>query len=43
MQKEFYQIASKTDSRKIAEFLSKDDQLRLSTANRTTTNTCLSS
>ncbi|MHC4622717.1 MAG: IS256 family transposase [Planctomycetota bacterium] len=29
MQKEFYQIAGKTDSGKIAEFLSKDDQLLL--------------
>jgi len=29
MQKELYQIASKTDSRKIAEFLSKDGQLLL--------------
>ncbi|HUT31830.1 MAG TPA: hypothetical protein VMX13_18730 [Sedimentisphaerales bacterium] len=29
MQKEFYQIAGKTDGRKIAEFLSKDDQLLL--------------
>jgi hypothetical protein len=29
MQKEFYQIPSRTDSRKIAEFLSKDGQLLL--------------
>ncbi|HUW17893.1 MAG TPA: hypothetical protein VMW16_01160 [Sedimentisphaerales bacterium] len=29
MQKELYRIASKTDSRKMAEFLSKDDQLLL--------------
>ena len=29
MQKEFYQIAGKTGSRKITEFLSKDDQLLL--------------
>jgi hypothetical protein len=29
MHKEFYQIAGKTDSRKIAAFLSKDDQLLL--------------
>jgi hypothetical protein len=29
MQKRFYQIAGKTDSRKMAAFLSKDDQLLL--------------
>jgi hypothetical protein len=29
MQKEFYQIAGKTDSLKIAAFLSKDDQVLL--------------
>jgi len=29
MQKKFYQIANKTESRKIAEFLSKDGQLLL--------------
>ncbi|MHC4622874.1 MAG: hypothetical protein ACYS4W_03120 [Planctomycetota bacterium] len=29
MQKEFYQIAGKTDNRKIAELFSKDDQLLL--------------